>query len=235
MRQAFIVAATSIALVASVGAFARPAQSAEQSIDTSPVLLAQNTNSRMFSLLQDVQRLREQVRRMRGQVQTLEHQIKRNRESQQRMYQELDERLTALENGGTAKGGNKASKAEIKESYLAAFDLLRNGKYNAAIGSFEQFNQKYPDNSYSDNALYWLGQARYVQGDLSGAMKALQKLEKKYPESSKLPSALFRIGVIKETVGKTSDAQAIFKSVIKDYPDSESAAMARKRLQKMGQ
>lgn len=236
MRRAFIIAAAAAALVASTGPLARPAQAADQTVKTSPIVLAQNTNNRLFSLLQDVQQLRDQVRRMRGKIQMLRHQIERNRESRKRMYQELDKRLTALEGGEVAGDKtSKASKGEIKKAYLAAFEQLRNGEYNAAIASFEQFAQKYGQNSYSDNALYWLGQARYVQGDLSGAMKALQKLKNKFPESKKLPSALFRIGVIKQTEGKVAAARATFERVIKTYPDTESAGMAKQRLQKMAE
>lgn len=232
MRQSLIVAAAAIALAVSAGLSPRPAQAAGPAADSAPILLAQNTGTNLFALLQDIQRLRRQVRQLRGEIQSLRHQIKRNRRSRQRMYQRLDKRITALEQGGIAAG---ASKAEIKQAYLAAFDQLRNSKYDAAIASLEAFVGKYPDNSYSDNAWYWLGQARYVQGDLTGAMKALQTLTRRFPDSKKMPSALFRIGVIEHTEGKVDKARAIFRRIVKQYPDSDSAAMARQRLQDMGQ
>src|SRR5699024_8123809 len=135
----------------------------------------------MFKLLQDVQRLREQVRRLRGEVETLKYQIQRGQDSRQRMYQQLDERLSALEPGGgsgdaAAGSGNEAQhKPGADQAYKAAFDKLRNGKYNAAISGFEDFVEQYPNSTKTADALYWLGQARYVQGDLSGASDALQK------------------------------------------------------------
>src|SRR5699024_6337530 len=150
-----------------------------------------------------------------------------------RMYQDLDNRLTALEKGGSA---TSADKEVIKQSYMAAFEQLRNGKYDAAISDFEAFVKKYADDSsYGDNARYWLGQARYVQGDLSGAMEALQTMTKRFPKSSKLPSALFRMGVIEQAEVKTDKASAMFQRIVSQYPDSESADMARQRLQDMGQ
>lgn len=232
MRQALIVAVTTVAVAASVGILSRPAQAADRAAEPAPVLLAQNTGPNLFSLLQDIQRLREQMRRMRGEIESLRYQIKRNEESRQRMYQVLDERLTALEQGGTATGANQE---EIKQTYMAAFEQLRNGKYDAAISGFETFVEKYPDSSYGDNAWYWLGQARYVQGDLSGAMSALQTMTSQFPQSSKLPSALFRMGVIEQTQGKTANARAAFKRIVTQYPDSESADMARQQLKELGQ
>lgn len=234
MRQALIVAVTAVALAASVGVSSRPAQAADRAAEPAPMLLAQNTGPNLFSLLQDIQRLREQVRRMRGDIESLRYQIKRNQESRQRMYQSLDERLTALEQGGAGTGVS-ASKEEIKKSYMAAFGQLRNGKYDAAISGFESFVKKYPDSSYGDNAWYWLGQARYVQGDLSGAMKALQTMTSRFPKSSKLPSALFRMGVIEQTEGKTDKARAAFERIVTQYPDSDSAGMARQHLKDLGQ
>lgn len=194
------------------------------------VLLAQNSGPNLFVLLQDIQRLQEQVRRLRGKIQMLEHQIQRNRQIRKRMYQKLDQRLTALEQGGVAETDKQA----VKKAYLAAFEKLRNGKYNAAISGFEAFVEKYPNSSYTDNAWYWLGQARYVQGNLGGAMEALQVVTSQFPESSKMPSTLFRMGVIEQTQGKIDSARTTFQRIISEYPDSESADMARQRLQKLG-
>src|SRR5699024_12696134 len=137
------VAVTTVAVAASVGIQSLPAQAANRAAEPNPMLLAQNSNGpNLFSLLQDIQRLREQVRRTRGEIESLHYQIKRNQESRQRMYQDLDNRLTALEKGGSA---TSADKEVIKQSYMAAFEQLRNGKYDAAISDFEAFVKKYPD------------------------------------------------------------------------------------------
>lgn len=222
---AIVVAGTALGL-------SRPALAADAGYALAsgqPVMVAQRNGSNLFALLQDIQRLREQVRQLRGRIQMLEHRIQRNSRIRQRMYQKLDARLTALETGTAGKAGNKA----IKSAYMAAFEKLRKGKYSAAIKSFESFTAKYPDNSYSDNAWYWLGQARYVQGDLGGAMAALQTVTSEYPESPKIASTLFRIGVIEQARGNTADARAAFKRIISEYPESDSADMARARLKDM--
>src|SRR5699024_5249539 len=154
------------------------------------------------------------------------------------MYQQLDERLSALEPGG-GSGGDAAAgsdntaqhKPGADKAYKATFDKLRNGKYNDAISGFEDFVKKYPNSTKTADALYWLGQARYVQGDLSGASDALQKMVDAYPKNPNIASALLRIGVIKQTVGKKEQAQATFQRILKDYPDSNAAGKAREKLQ----
>lgn len=230
----FAISATFVAVVLAglAGGMPRPAAAAGTSHGSAaeqPLMVAKNSGPNLFALLQDIQRLQKQVRRLRGRVQMLEHQIDRNSQARQRMYQKLDKRLTALEKGGAGK----ADKQAIEKTYMAAFKKLRKGDYNGAIKGFESFVKKYPDNSYSDNAWYWLGQARYVQGKLSGAIDALQVVTSEYPKSNKMPSTLFRLGVIRSAQGQTDKARAAFEHVINDYPDSESAGMARSRLKDM--
>lgn len=227
-----VIPATFVAVVLAGSALglSRPAQAAggnywAQNGQTMQVA-RRNAGANVFALYQQIQQLQQQVRQLRGRIQMLEHRIKRNSRIRQRMYQKLDKRLTALENSISAG----ANKKQIKSAYLAAFEKLRKGQYNAAIDRFEAFVKKYPKSSYSDNAWYWLGQARYVIGDLGDALKALQTVTRKFPKSSKMPSTLFRIGVIKQSQGKTDKARAIYQRIISQYPDSDSADMASKRL-----
>jgi len=206
------------------------AADANRVTDDKPLRLAQNDGQNLYALWQQIQTLEQQVRQLRGKNQMLEHQIKRNRENRKRMYEDLDKRIAALEGGDNAGADNEAA----KDAYRAAFDKLRDNKYAEAVSGFEAFLDQYPDSAYNDNAWYWLGQARYVQGDLSGALDALNTLMEQFPDSDKLSSALFRIGVIEQAQGKNDKARAAFEKVITDYADSDSADRARKKLQEMG-
>lgn len=233
MRFAIPALFVAIVLAVSAGVMPRPALAGDAGsarVLPDRLMLAQNSGPNLFPLLQDIQRLRRQVRQLRGKIQMLEHRIQRNTQSRKRMYQRLDKRLTALEQGGASK---KASKEEIKKTYLAAFEKLRNGQYDAAIKALAAFTREYPDSTYTDNAWYWLGQARYVQGDLSGATTALRTVINDFPKSGKMASSLLRLGIIQQTLGKTNKARATFQRITHDYPNSGSADKARGRLQKM--
>lgn len=233
MRSAIPALFVAALLVTAVGGFPRAAGAspfAPQQTADQPLRLAQGGGPNMFALLQDIQRLRQQVRQLRGQIQMLKHRIQRNSKSRQQMYKRLDKRLTALEQGG----GSKASEQKAKQAYMAAFDKLRKGQYDAAIGQLEVFVKKYPDSTYSDNAWYWLGQARYVDGDLDGALDALQTLVKKSPKSDKVPSALLRIGVIQQTQGNSNQARSTFERILREYADKGVADKARAHLKDLG-
>lgn len=232
MRRLTATTCVAMVLVGLTAGLPRPSHAADSNYwaaNGQAVMVARNTGPNVFALMQDIQRLQSQIRQLRGRIQMLKHRIQRNSRIRKRMYQKLDKRITALEKGN----GTTVDKEAVKNAYLAAFKKLRDGQYNAAIDSFQSFIHKYPKNSYSDNAWYWMGQARYVQGNLSGALQALQTVTNKFPKSSKMPSTLFRMGVIKSTQGKSSQARSLFKRVINNYPDSDSADMARGRLKDM--
>jgi|SRR5699024_3014267 len=223
MRPVFFTTAAAFLLTASAGVLPWLA----------PAALADNGVS-SFELIQDMQRQKEEIRQLRGKIELLEHQIERNRISRQEMYERLDERLKTLKQALEEGGGNARANDEAAEkAYLAAFEQMRNGKYDAAVSEFEAFNEKYPNSAYSDNAWYWLGQARYVQGDLDGAMQALRTVIDDYPDSDKVPSSLFRMGVIKLAQGQSGEAQSLFRQVISDYPEDKAAEMAREQLEEM--
>lgn len=233
MRFAIPTTIFALALVAMVGVLPRPALAADTSRAShgaEPLRLAQNDGQNLYALWQQIQSLQHEVRQLRGKNQMLEHQIQRNTENRKRMYQQLDDRITALEGGGAATADQEA----VKKAYLAAFGKLRDKKYADASSSFAAFVKQYPDNSYSDNAWYWLGQARYVQGNLDGALSALQTVTEKFPESDKAPSALYRIGVIEQTQGKADKARSTLSKIIRNYADSDSADRAREKLKAMG-
>ena len=56
----------------------------------------------MFSVVQDVEALQDDVRQLRGQVEELKHKLKQNEQGQRELYKNLDSRLSALEGGGSS-------------------------------------------------------------------------------------------------------------------------------------
>lgn len=225
----------------------------------------------MFSLLQDVQRLQEQVRKLRGAVDELRYQAKQREERIQALYQDLDARLRALEQGGAAGGfqqggayggagagygagvgggvdsggtpggsggfgGGAAAgnEAAAESAYLAAFDKLKRGDYAGAAADFEAFVARFPNSSYTDNAWYWLGEARYVDRKYAGARAAFERVLRQFPDSGKAPGAAYKIGVVLDEQGKTAEARVQLQQVIQQYPDDDVAALARDRLQAIG-
>ncbi|MBS62646.1 tol-pal system protein YbgF [Salinisphaera sp.] len=250
MRHVLPIALVTFAVSASAGITSRPASAASaDAAQNQQIMLAQADNNggpNLFSLFQTVQRLQSEVRDLQGQVDTLKYQLRQNEQGQRDLYENLDKRLSAVESGGSAgssaAGGTGGSSGQsdyssssqdpaIEQAYTAAFDKLKSGDYDAAIGAFKGFLEQNPESTYSDNAWYWLGEANYVKRNYDAALEAFQTVVNRFRASSKVPGSLYKIGVIQDERGETDNAYGTLKRVVDQYPDSNVAEMARKRLQ----
>ena len=123
-----------------------------------------------------------------------------------------------------------ANPAEEQAAYSAAFKLLRDGEYSAAVTALQQQLQDYPNGRYAANAQYWIGEAHYVEQQFAPAMQAFQQVISDYPDSAKSPDAMLKIGMILTEQGKQDDAQQIFQQLMRDFPDSSAASLASVRI-----
>ncbi len=120
-------------------------------------------------------------------------------------------------------------------AYQAAFDLLKEGRYPESITAFEQFLASYPAGAYSDNAQYWLGEARYVTRDFTAASRDFQLVLKQFPGSPKVPDAMLKLGYAQYELQDFATARATLTELRQKYPTSTAARLAASRLERMAQ
>jgi tol-pal system protein YbgF len=114
--------------------------------------------------------------------------------------------------------------------YVKAFGLYSANNFAGAIAAFEVFMKNNPQNDYSANALYWIGECHYSLSDLPKAKEIFLKVTGNYPNSSKAPDAMLKLGYTMSALKEKDKAHAIFESLIKSYPSSPAATKARERL-----
>jgi len=141
--------------------------------------------------------------------------------------------------GATLSGGPPATSAPAsgdsadKASYQAAFELLKDGQYDAAIVAFQKFLIINPDSQLADNAQYWLGEAYYVNRSFPEALNAFQHLVNRYPQSRKLPDAMLKIGYYDYELKQWDAAKTVLTQVATNYADSPAGRLAQQRLDKI--
>ncbi len=128
-----------------------------------------------------------------------------------------------------------ADSAQQQLAYQAAFDLLKEGRYAESIAAFEQFLAGYPSGAYSDNAQYWLGEARYVTRDFTAASRDFQLVLKQFPGSPKVPDAMLKLGYAQYELQDFATARATLSELRQKYPSSTAARLAASRLERMAQ
>lgn len=125
--------------------------------------------------------------------------------------------------------GSGAS-VEEETAYLAAFDQLKNGKYDAAIKSFKGVLDKWPQGTYAPNAWYWMGEAQTVKRDYKSAEQSFQALLSRFPTSPKAPDAMLKVGLSQIELKREAEGRATLQRVISSYPNSNAAKLAQQRL-----
>lgn len=98
----------------------------------------------------------------------------------------------------------------VKSYYMKGLTLAYEGKYHAAIGSFEEYNEKQPVGWAGKNDEAWL---LYTVGDLK---KALTVIEKAYQDGYINPWVMNTYGVILLNLGKCDGAQTVLDTAYRN-------------------
>jgi len=157
---------------------------------------------------------------------------------------DLSEKMTSLEAQVQAQAQARETAepaSETKESgpgtdiYNLALDYYKKGKYDIARAQFEAFLKANPNDPYSDNAQFWMGETYFQEKNFKYAINEYVKVQEKYPKGNKVPAALYKIGLCFSYLGKKPEAEAMYKQVMESYPASEESAKAKGQLEKLGQ
>lgn len=191
---------------------------------------------------QSITKLEAEVRSLRGDVERMRYDLDASDKRARELYQDLDKRITRIENEGRARLSMEPRLAqpppvppsqEEEATYGAVFDQLRAAKYDEAITGFKDLLTRWPQGRYADNAWYWMGESYYAKKDYGAALDAFQSLRSQFPASAKAADALFKIGLCQLEKKQKDEARASWQKVVADYPGSSAAGLARQRLEQL--
>jgi len=153
-------------------------------------------------------------------------------------FQMLDDSGQVLEESPTAQSAPEANTEEsVKKPfdsrpivmYKQAYELLKNKQHAEAILAFEQLLEQYPDHDYSDNALYWMGEAYYDTQNYKKAVACFEKVVALYPDGNKVPDAMLKSGFSYCNMGQTNLANETMTQLVSHYPRTRAANLAQKK------
>ena len=212
--------------------------------------------SSMLGLYNRLEQLQNEVQQLRGQVEEQTYLIDSLKKRQRDLYLDTDRRLQELETGKPISSSSappsslsmtnnqvvpskqpalptSSTGGQDKQAYEVAFSSLKSGQYQQAINHFTQFASDYPTSSYLPNALYWLGEASYVNRDFKRAEHEFNQVLVQFPSHSKAKDAMLKIGFIQHENKQVKQAQQTLTNVVKSYPGTTVARLAEQRLEKM--
>jgi tol-pal system protein YbgF len=113
--------------------------------------------------------------------------------------------------------------------YDAAFQALRDQKYDRAEKGFMEFMRLYPKDDLAGNAQYWLGETFYVRGKYDEAAKIFAQAYQNYPKSGKAPDNLLKLGLALAQSNKKQEACVTFQQLGTQYKNA--AAVIKQRAE----
>jgi tol-pal system protein YbgF len=214
----------------------------------------------LADLLERIQRLQEDVQRLRGDLEVQNNQLDGLKQRQRDLYLDIDRRLRQLETSASATQAPAPSASSTtppavpvvpsftppaataapapnaqseQAAYQKAFDLLKAGHYDEAIAAFHDMLSAYPNGKLADNAQYWMGEADFAARRFREAGDEFSKVINGYPQSPKVPDALLKLGFSYYELGDWANARQTLEKLTARYPQSTAAQLANGRLRKM--
>ena len=212
------------------------AQSRGERLDTLEqrmgVVERQLENQGLLEMSRQLEAMDLELRRLRGEFESLQHELERTRGQQRDQYVDLDTRLRAAETA-LAAAQTAVPSGTPEAEYQAAFNLLKEGKYDEAAAALREFLARRRQHELASNAMYWLGEAHYVRRDYPAALAAFDGVLKDYPGARKSPDALLKAGYCQYELQRYAPARATLTRLVQEYPDSPAAGEAKIRLERL--
>ena len=180
-------------------------------------------NQSLVNLTQQVGSMERRDDEIQGRIEELEHNSETTADRQRQLYADLDARIQELESavqarsvldGGTLEPGElPVPGGSDRDNYQAAFELLKEQRYEPAAMAFEQFLVTYPDSELADNAQYWLAESHYVTQKFNQALDDFEVVITRYPRSRKVPDARLKMGYCNYELEQWEEARGSLERV----------------------
>jgi tol-pal system protein YbgF len=203
-------------------------------------------NQSLVNLTQQVGAMERRDSELQGQVESLAYESETTADRQRQLYADLDARIQELEaslqarNSRSVMDGGTLSPGQLpmpdgsdRDNYQAAFELLKEQRYEPAAMAFQQFLVAYPDSELADNAQYWLAESHYVTQKFDEALTEFEIVITKFPRSRKVPDALLKMGYCSYELKQWDAARTSLERVTAEYPETTAARLAGQRIERM--
>ena len=126
-----------------------------------------------------------------------------------------------------------------KALYEKGFALFARRKFDQSITVFQNFLKRYPNDIYSDNAQFWIGESYLRTKRPKEAEGAYRMVLRTYEHRStlegfKTPDAIYRIGQGYQKRKKNSKARYYFQILAERFPESSAGRKANRDLGVLG-
>jgi tol-pal system protein YbgF len=214
-----------------------------KAVKTSVDSLHNELTSMQNKLFEEQKAHSEMLRLMRADQQVRFNEIDRkvsaiegNLSENQYRLSKIDEKAAEFQKKFEAKiisdsiSGN-AKTAEIEKLFQISMNDFNAGRYDIALGGFQDIMTKYPDAILAQDAEYWMAECSYAKKAYIDAEASYIGYIKKYPQGSKMCVSLYKLGLVYDKQNKAKAQSMVWKKLLEQCPDSDEAKVAKSRAQ----
>jgi tol-pal system protein YbgF len=194
--------------------------------------VGEQVRTQLADLTARVDALNREVDELRGSLEVANHRADQALEEARRARQDAD----SAARGGAAPARAYAPEGGMPEDGGAPPPAAPGGMQPEIENSPGALSvQNYSASPYADDALYWMADCYYKQGDQEKAILRFAKVVEMYPTGNKAPDALYRQGEVLLNLGPSysNAARDVFQRVLAEYPDSPRADEAQRQLERL--
>lgn len=191
----------------------------------------QSTSQGQLQVLNEIERLRADVARLRGSLEETSRMATTGKSQQKDFYVDLDQRLKKLEPVTvTVNGIAYKVSPEEKSKFDEMRELLKAAEFKKVAAAADAFELTYPSSSLLANVLLTKGTAYYGDANYKASILARQEFIDKYPNHPARPDVTLNLAASQAESGNANAARSTLEGLVKAYPNSPAAAEAKERL-----
>jgi TolA-binding protein len=184
-----------------------------------------------------VQRLQEEVAKLRGTLEVDEHRLAEMEASVGALRTDTEGRLAALKGAGALDDFEAKRKiAELPRAddkaafYALAESEEASGDKGVARAIYEAYVKRWPGDARSAEAGFRNGELLFAGRRYREALLAYGKVAEDFPKAEHAPDALLGAAESMVRLDMSADARDIFAQVVQKYPSSAAAKKAKARM-----
>jgi TolA-binding protein len=182
-------------------------------------------------------RVREDLARIRGDLEVEQHKLGQVEKSVEKLRADTEGRLAALKGAGALdefEARKKVAALENPEDKAAVVALgereLAAGQRGVALDIFELVVNRWPSDPAAADAGFRAGQILLAQKRWRDAILALGRVAEAHPKSDRAPDALLGVAEAMTELGMAEEARAVLTRIVDKHPKTGAAKKAAEAL-----
>jgi tol-pal system protein YbgF len=119
---------------------------------------------------------------------------------------------------------------QIEKLFEIAMSDFNAGRYDIAIGGFQDLMTQYSDSPLAIDAEYWIAESHFAKKDYEAAEKAYFDFIRNHPDAEKNCVSLYKLGLAYERQTKTRSRDMVWGNLLDRCPEADEAQLVKEQM-----